>query len=89
MTKTKYDIHKNRMTIAKLGGRYQIVVPKDVREALQLKPGDRLEVKVENGKVIMTPQVSHTSRLFGKHRQLWQNTDAVKYIRNERESWRD
>ncbi len=77
------------MTIAKLGGRYQIVVPKDVREALQLKPGDRLEVKVENGKVIMTPQVSHTSRLFGKHRQLWQNTDAVKYIRNERESWRD
>lgn len=89
MMKTKYDIHENRMTIAKLGGRYQIVVPKDVREALQLKPGDRLEVKVENGKVIMTPQVSHTSRLFGKHRQLWQNTDAVKYIRNERESWRD
>ena len=77
------------MTIAKLGENYQIPVPKDVREALQLKPGDRLEVKVENGKVIMTPQVSHTSRLFGKHRQLWQNTDAVKYIRNERESWRD
>lgn len=86
---TKYDISKKRMTIAKLGGRYQIVVPKDIREALQLKPGDRLEVKVENGKVVMIPQVSHTSRLFGKHQQLWQNTDAVKYIRNERESWRD
>jgi AbrB family looped-hinge helix DNA binding protein len=77
------------MTTAKLGGRYQIVVPKDVREALQLKPGDRLEVKVENGKVVMIPQASHTSRLFGKHRQLWQNTDAVEYVRNERESWRD
>ena len=76
------------MTIAKLSGKYQIVVPQDVREALQLKPGDRLEVKVENGKVIMIPQASHTSRLFGKHRQLWQNTDAIEYIRNERESWR-
>lgn len=77
------------MTIAKLGGRYQIVVPKDVRDALQLKPGDRLEVQVENGKVVMIPQVSHTSRLFGKHRELWQNTDAVDYVRNERDSWRD
>ena len=77
------------MTIAKLGGRYQIVVPKDVREALRLKPGDRLEVKIENGKVVMIPQISQTSRLFGKHRQLWQNTDAVAYVRQERESWRD
>ena len=77
------------MTIAKLSEGYQIVVPQDVREALQLKPGDRFEVKVENGKVIMIPQASHTSRLFSKHRQLWQNTDAIQYIRNERESWRD
>ncbi|MDJ0902760.1 MAG: AbrB/MazE/SpoVT family DNA-binding domain-containing protein [Xenococcus sp. MO_188.B8] len=77
------------MTIAKLGEKYQILVPKDVREALNLKPGDQLEVTVENGKVIMTPQANHTSRLFGKHRQLWQNIDAVEYIRNERESWRD
>ncbi|MDJ0536377.1 MAG: AbrB/MazE/SpoVT family DNA-binding domain-containing protein [Xenococcaceae cyanobacterium MO_207.B15] len=77
------------MTIAKLGARYQIVVPKDVREALRLKPGDRLEVKVENGKLVMIPQASHTSRLFGKHRQLWHNTNPVAYIRQERESWRD
>ena len=77
------------MTIAKLSEGYQIVVPQDVRETLQLKPGDRLEVKVENGKVIMIPQASHTSRLFGKHRKLWQNTDAIQYIRDERESWRD
>ena len=77
------------MTTAKLGGRYQIVVPKDVREALQLKPGDRLEIRAENGKVVMTPKSSHTSRLFGKHRQLWQNTDPVEYVRHERESWRD
>ncbi len=77
------------MTIAKLGGRHQIVIPKDVREALQLKPGDRLEVKVENGTVVMIPQASHTSRLFGKDRELWANTDAVAYIRQERESCRD
>jgi AbrB family looped-hinge helix DNA binding protein len=77
------------MTVAKLGGRYQIVVPKDIREALQLKPGDKLDVKVENGKVVMIPQASHTSLLVGKHRELWQDIDPVAYIRQERESWRD
>jgi AbrB family looped-hinge helix DNA binding protein len=77
------------MTTAKLGLRYQIVVPKDVREILKLKPGDRLEVKVEDGKVVMIPQQSHASRLFGKHRELWQDTDPVAYIRSEKESWRD
>lgn len=77
------------MTVAKLGERYQIVVPKDVREALHLKPGDRLDVRIEEGKVVMIPQPSHTSRLFGKHRDLWKDTEAVAYIRSERESWRD
>ena len=77
------------MTVAKLGERYQIVVPKDVRESLKLKPGDRLEVRVEDGKVVMIPQLRYTSRLFGKHRTIWQDTDAVAYVRSERESWRD
>ncbi len=78
-----------RMTTAKLGERYQIVVPKDVRKALNLKPGDRLDVRVEEGKVVMTPQLNYTARLFGKHRHLWQDTDAIAYIRGERASWRD
>ncbi|MGB3208401.1 MAG: AbrB/MazE/SpoVT family DNA-binding domain-containing protein [Crinalium sp.] len=77
------------MTIAKLGERYQIVVPKEVREALGLKPGDRMDVQIVDGKVVMVPQTSYTSRLFGKHRSLWQGEDAVDYIRSERESWRD
>ncbi|MBZ8180926.1 AbrB/MazE/SpoVT family DNA-binding domain-containing protein [Oscillatoria salina] len=77
------------MTTAKLGGRYQIVIPKNVREVLNLKPGDRFDIKVENGKVLMIPQPSFSSRLFGKHKHIWQGEDAVAYIRSERESWRD
>ena len=52
------------MTLAKLGERYQIVVPKDVREALHLKPGDRLDVRIEAGNIVMIPQPSYTSRLY-------------------------
>ncbi|NEO27498.1 MAG: AbrB/MazE/SpoVT family DNA-binding domain-containing protein [Kamptonema sp. SIO4C4] len=77
------------MTTAKLDGQYQVIVPQEVRELLNLKPGDYLEVRVDNGKVVMTPQPSATSRLFGKHQQIWQGEDAVAYVRSQRESWRD
>ncbi|MDY7004653.1 MAG: AbrB/MazE/SpoVT family DNA-binding domain-containing protein [Cyanobacteriota bacterium] len=77
------------MIIEKLGEKYQIVIPQEVREVLNLQPGDRLEIKVVNGTVVMTPANSKASRLFGKHRQLWQGENAVNYIREQRDSWRD
>lgn len=55
------------MSKTKVGGRYQVVVPKEIREALNLKPGDYLEVKVVDGVVVIIPQTSDTSWLFGRH----------------------
>ena len=81
------------MTIAKVGEKYQISIPPQVREALKLKPGDPLDVKVIDGTVVLVPisveAPSHAERLFGKHRALWSDEDPVAYIRKERESWRD
>ena len=65
------------MSKTKVGGRYQVVVPREIREALNLKPGEYLEVKVVNGAVVMIPQASYTSRLFGKHQEIWLDEDAV------------
>ncbi|MEM0373301.1 MAG: AbrB/MazE/SpoVT family DNA-binding domain-containing protein [Sulfolobaceae archaeon] len=35
--------------------KYQVTIPKEVREALGIKVGDRLLVRVEDGKIIMEP----------------------------------
>ncbi|MGK7903852.1 MAG: AbrB/MazE/SpoVT family DNA-binding domain-containing protein [Hormoscilla sp.] len=81
------------MTIAKVDEKYQITLPLDVREHLGLKTGDTLDVKIIDGALVMiplsVPTLSHTDRLYGKHRELWSGEDAVAYIRKERESWRD
>ena len=81
------------MTITKVSEQYQIAIPLQVREALGLKPGDALDIKVIDGTVVMEPisvkDPSHAERLFGKHRALWSGEDAVAYIRKERASWRD
>lgn len=77
------------MAIAKVDEKYQITLPLDVREQLGIKTGDALDVKIIDGALVMiplsVPTLSHTERLYGKHRELWSGEDAAAYMRKERE----
>lgn len=42
----------------------QIVLPKEIRESLGLKPTDRFEVDIKDEKVILSP-ISKTDEVFG------------------------
>ncbi len=41
------------MNVVTVGRRFQVVIPKAVREQLRLRPGDKLEVKLEKGRIVM------------------------------------
>lgn len=43
------------MTIVKISPKYQVVIPKEVREALGLKPGEKLRVFPCNGRIELVP----------------------------------
>ena len=43
--------------LRKLGQNYQIALPKEIIETLHLRVNDYLDIKVENNKVIIEPQV--------------------------------
>ena len=43
------------MTSALLSPKYQIVIPKDVRKILGLKPGQRLSVTAKDGHIELNP----------------------------------
>lgn len=43
------------MTTVTISPKYQLVVPKAAREALQLKPGQKLEVLVYAGRLELVP----------------------------------
>jgi len=43
------------MTTSLLSPKYQIVIPKNVRRALDLKPGQRLQVTAKDGHIEITP----------------------------------
>ncbi len=43
------------MNIVKISSKGQITIPKNVREILNLKPGDRIEIKVKDNFAILEP----------------------------------
>lgn len=43
-------------TISRIGQRRQVVIPKSIFNALRLREGDFLEIKIETGRVSMRPK---------------------------------
>jgi AbrB family looped-hinge helix DNA binding protein len=72
------------MSEAKLSAKNQIVIPREAREALQLKPGDKLLVVVRGERVIVLqrPQSFH-SAIRGLGKGLY----PKGYLKKERSDW--
>jgi looped-hinge helix DNA binding domain, AbrB family len=65
--------------------KYQITIPKEVREVLGIKVGDRLIVKVEDGKIVIEPvrasnALKQLSSVADKYLGGPKNIDAVKLV---------
>jgi AbrB family looped-hinge helix DNA binding protein len=73
------------MPEAKLSSKNQIVIPREAREALDLKPGDKLLINAVGGKIIvMEKPESYRAALAGIARGLY----PKDYLKKERNSWR-
>ena len=61
----------------------QVVVPKVIRDALNIEASDKLYVTVEQGKIVMEP-VTRLSELYGtfKAKQPLSKENVKKVIRN-------
>ena len=72
------------MKEATISGKNQIVIPREAREALGVKAGDKLLVIVRNGQVIILQKPkSHQAAISGLARGIY----PKGYLRKERESW--
>lgn len=67
-----------------LSSKNQIVIPREAREALDLKPGDKLLVLVRGGNVLVLQKPkSYRAALRGLGRGVY----PKDYLRKERDSW--
>jgi AbrB family looped-hinge helix DNA binding protein len=70
------------MADVKISSKHQIVIPREAREALQVKRGARLEVVVRGDMVVLLRQPRKSSRAIAK------GLYGEAYLTRERESWR-
>ena len=60
------------MTTVSVSPKFQVVIPKDIREALKLVAGQRMEVRLSDGKVEFVPEKSISS-----YRGRWPGLDST------------
>ncbi len=72
------------MTEATISTKNQIVIPREARKALQVKPGDKLLVVVRGERVIVLQKPkSHHAAIRGLARGVYSST----HLQKERQSW--
>ena len=72
------------MREVKLSTKYQIVIPRDARDALGVKAGDRLLIVPKGDTVILLRKPKkYTEAITGIGKGFY----AVDYLAKERESW--
>ena len=68
--------------------KYQVVIPKLIRDEVKLKEGQKLYVYTIRGSVVLSPTPkSFTEKMLGLGKSIWKDIDPLEYIRQERSSW--
>ncbi len=82
-----YVVHSDFMEIVKVTRRYQVTLPKNIREELGIQIGDFLRVKVENGRIVLEPLIPRKKKPIEDMLSIVSepvDIDAVKLVE---ESW--
>lgn len=72
--------------------KYQVVIPREVRKKIKIKPGQKMNVHVSGEQIVLTP-TKLTKKLnwpydhIKKLKNPWEGEDPLKYLEEERNSW--
>jgi AbrB family looped-hinge helix DNA binding protein len=78
------------MATSKVSPKYQIVIPKGIREKLGIQAGMEVTIEVldNHHAVIRSGNVSYAKKLRGLGKEVWQSLGGTEaYIKRERSSW--
>jgi AbrB family looped-hinge helix DNA binding protein len=83
--------YSTTMSLTKVSHKFQVVIPKEVRELLGISKGDILQVYGKNHEIVMkktdVKKPLSLKNLKGLGKDIWKDIDVEEYIKKERESW--
>jgi len=76
------------MIIVKINNKFQISIPKKIRNITGLSAGDTLAIEVNKDRIILISlNKKYTDYSHKLHSKVWVNIDIDGYIKKERENW--
>ncbi|MCZ7356182.1 MAG: AbrB/MazE/SpoVT family DNA-binding domain-containing protein [Candidatus Methanoperedens sp.] len=79
------------MPFTKVSHKFQVVIPKSIRELLRISKGDLLQVYEKDDEIVMkkveTREPLSLKNLKGLGKEIWKDVDVEEYIKKERKSW--
>lgn len=82
------------MAQAKISDKYQVVIPKAVRQRTGVRVGQTLDVRQLDDAIVLIPQRTRVKRnawykaLTGLGKDVWDDIDPVVYVRALRDEWK-
>ena len=76
------------MESSTLSSKYQIVVPKKLRAQLNIKPGQKMHISIQDPNTIIIRTNSALDQFVGSVKGVW-GDDPVSYTRKMRDEWDD
>lgn len=73
--------------------KYQVVIPKEARKKINLKPGQKMNVDVAGNQIILSPATGKTKMnwpedYYKKLGGIWKSSEEIdKYLEEEDKSW--
>lgn len=72
------------MTTSTISAKYQVVIPKELRSRLSLKPGQKVRLSQNKAGNIVIDTSLQTNKLYGSMKGAW-GSDSNKYLRELRD----
>jgi len=76
------------MKTVKLSKKFQIAIPKEIRNELKLSYGDKLEIDSDKDRIVLIPlPKDYAEYTRGLNSSVWDNVDIDGFVRKERKNW--
>ena len=67
--------------------KYQVVIPKEVRQKIKIQPGQKLNVYTSGDQIILSTKLNWPEDHLKDLRGLWKDIDPDTFLEEEHKSW--
>lgn len=78
------------MELATIGTKYQIVIPRKIRNKFkEIKPGSKVGINAKKKHITVEPIENWSDAHYGAFQKYWKGTDPIAEVEKIRDEWEE